>query len=318
MVSANEIAQARILKWRFKITLWTVLALTTVGLPWTLLLLRDLDSGSNEDENFSGLAILLILGVVSWALVGRTYFVWSQSPNSRLAQDLVKTFGELRPQLSMWLKTFRTLHEDLNHALFQVDCCSGSSGEFVAAFSNGIKIHKQYLGQGGSVLGCLRDVTSVFSDNTSTQTYVSSSSSRGQITQDHFDKEQFRINADTSHNVSSRRVGSAYVFIEGPELTPMTLAFNDPNEARNCSNLINELSRYYDGSAESREADLAKWKNRQIECQDALSEFLISTTDFRKRVRAFGVDVVVFEYTRASFGFGDKLSQLELEALVSN
>ena len=316
-VTAGQIRDSVTRSKLFRVALWIVVALTPFGFGLTTFLLLEANVSPNRDGLIGFAWFMIFLGVIAWGIVISLRSRIFKVVNAQEALKVHSDFKRIQKMLREWVSDYRRLDYDLRFAEFQVENCKLEAGVFLGGFSNGLNVHKFRILQNGELIGSTEQARAKFTDNTSIQTFVSSSNTSGKITQHHNDPRRFDLDARTSNNISSVRTGQAYVDIEGPTIIPTTFAFSDPNEAYSCSNLVNLASAEFNSNFESRRLDLDFWVDRVSQHQDEMQRFRENSAEFRAAVAAFGDEIIYQEYARGSLGT-ETINEDELDIIKAN
>lgn len=317
-LSASEVNHFVNKQRAFKAVLWSVVALTIPGLSFTLWMTFGVSYEYIADPIGLGIftAFLWVLGLLSWGLVLRLRLQLRKIREVESIREVLDTFKTARPLLRTWVGNYRNLSKNVETANFQVISCTGSSGEFQNSFSSGIDLFKFEIHKNGQILGSLRNSIAEFTDNTSVQAYVSSSETRGVITPTRSSDGHSKVSANTTNRVSTQQTGSAYVRMEGDEITPVVFAFANPSEALTLANSVNQLSANYSRNQSAKSSDLSAWKESAQTAKSELDSFLLETKVFRNLMCHFEQDLVIQECNRGTFWILGKMVESDYVGLL--
>ena len=319
-LSAAEVQTYVTMQRIYKTLFRVVVALTVPGLSLTLWMSFGIDFENASNPALLGVFVTFFwaLGFLSWGLVIKSRNRIKKLRDVEAIKAVVSTFNTARPLVRNWVENYRNFSGQAKLATYQVESCRSNRGEFQCSFSNNIDVFKFNIFKDGNDLGSINGAFAEFTDNTSIQTYVRSSGTRGTITPTRSFDGHSNILATTTNNLATQRSGSAYVRLEGPLLATVFLAFSSPGEAMNLANLVNSLSANFQSNEKAIKIDLENWLQNEQSSKSNLEIFLMETKDLRTSMAKFEKDLVIQECNRSTFGFLGKMNEADYLALTSN
>jgi hypothetical protein len=236
--------------------------------------------------------LLWAIGISLWVWV---YVGYSQIHNANDAKEIKSfevAFFPYLNALDQWLVNFNSLNSRLVEVSTQLHDASSDWGIFRCSFQNGLRIYTFEIYINDEFLGITSEASAGFIDNTSMQTYVTSTNTRGTIEPKFTNNSEYKINASTSSTVHHQRSGNAYVEISSPNFSTYVATFTNPNDASYCANQINALSGNYELNLQERPSVISDLELAVTEAQSKFDNFFSDSRDFRTEIRKFPKDLV--------------------------
>ena len=180
--------------------------------------------------------------------------------------ELSKLANQLQVKTSAQIETFLLDWENHSQRLSllqsQVKYCEQGFGELVFSVP-GADLNKLYVWTSDGAEGWLKDAVAELDDRTHVTKVKEIGSSETSANYGYRNGEYGVVGTSTRFNSfeSTELHGFAYVTIDGPHLTKGIVRFESPGVAFDFTNMINRLSKEYDGNAKELQSETTRFKS---------------------------------------------------------